>query len=619
MTVPEIEGLTNLRELGRGGFGVVYRAHQPAFGRDVAVKVITGGSVDPAAISRFERECRATGAVSGHPNIVRVHDAGVTSAGDPYLVMDLLPNGTLAQRVEGDGTLDGAAAVTLGIGLAGALETAHRSGIIHRDVKPENVLFSAFGDAQLADFGIARMQDAYETKTGSVSATLAHAAPEVIAGAGASARSDIYSLGSVLYYALAGATPFGRAGEQSLLPLITRISSDPVPDLRGQGVPDALASVVERAMAKAADDRFGSALEMGEALREAAVANGLPAPAVPIADPDEETLAVARAVPSTEAGAVTGATFVRQREAVQPVLPIAPPEPAGMGRGRVLALAAVALAVVLLLLALVVLRADDDEGGVTAGGTTTTSSTSTTTSTTSTPDTTDTTTVEPAVTTEPPPTLPVVIPTTPPTRGTTPSTPTQPPATTTTKPPTRTPDAVTDLRSADPVAVDEINGVPQHVRITLTWRAPADNGGSGPTAYRVRCTLMQGSAVYTGEGHEPAPCRGGIDVGTAPEGASSFQPAVQRVEPGPGTWIKWEVIPQNEAGEGPPAAARPTVPNFVGLKTWQAYPFGRVVGVAIGGAPPTACGRERYTVCEQSRSAGENVPGGATVSVSEQG
>lgn len=608
---PYIEGLSNLRELGRGGFGVVYQAHQPAFGRDVAVKVIPGG-VDADAIARFERECRATGSVSGHPNIVRVHDAGVTADGDPYLVMDLLGGGTLAARVRRDGPVDAAAALSIGVGLAGALETAHRAGVIHRDVKPENVLFSDFGEPQLVDFGIARMQDAYETRTGTVSATLAHAAPEVIAGEPATARSDIYSLGSVLFFALRGEAAFARAGEASLAPMIARISSDPVPDLRPHGVPDAVAAVIERAMAKSPADRYESAEAMGEALRQAGVATDLPTGPVPIA-------ATRVALPTTDTGAAetddTGLTSARPREALVAATP--PPPASALGRSRMLALAALAIAIVLALFAVIVTSGDEEGDDVVAGGPVTTTTVDATTTTVVE----ETTTVPEETTTIPEDVTrtvrePIVVTTVAPTTTRPPTTTTAAPTTTTTAVPIRVASAVVNPRSSDPVAVEEVNGVPQRVRITLQWQPPADNGGSGPTEYRIHCTLMQNSSPYTGPG-EPAPCRGGAYIGSTPAGVTTFQPVVDRVEPGPSTWLRWEIVPMNEAGAGPATTVSVVVPNFVGRMTWEAYPYGRVVGLAVTGGQ-RSCGREPSTICEQSRSVGALLSSGSNVVLYEQ-
>jgi hypothetical protein len=282
---PEIAGLSGPVEVGRGGFGVVYRAHDDRFDREVALKVIRETGLSDEVVARFARECRSLGSLSGHPNIVSIYDAGQTDDGELYLVMEFLPRGSLAERVSKAGAAPPRDVLAWGAALAGALETAHRSGIIHRDVKPENVLFSTFGAPKLVDFGIARMRTAFETRSGQVSATLSHAAPEIIGGAPASAQSDVYSLASVLFHALAGSAPFDRPGEESLAPLIARIATAQPPDLGEQGVPAPLAAVIARGLAKEPADRPATAAAFGQELQDAASALGFPVPEVPVSDP----------------------------------------------------------------------------------------------------------------------------------------------------------------------------------------------------------------------------------------------------------------------------------------------------------------------------------------------
>ncbi len=325
---PEISGLTGFEEIGRGGFGTVYRADDTAHGRTVAVKVLRQ-ALDEDGQARFERECRAAGSLSGHPNIVSIHSSGVTAAGDPYLVMDHLSGGSLADRVAAGGPLAPDGAIELGVGLADALAAAHARGIVHRDVKPENVLFSAFGAPQLVDFGIARMASEFETRSGSISASLAHAPPEVIAGAPASAEGDVYALASTLFFALTGRAPFQGDAEETLAPLIARISTEPPPDLRVDGVPGELAEVIERGLAKSPAERTPSAAAFGEELRAAASALGAVVPPLlaagaPLGGPIDDAAA----------SAVTG--------------PLGD-GPSGQGRGRsrrILGIAVVAVALV---------------------------------------------------------------------------------------------------------------------------------------------------------------------------------------------------------------------------------------------------------------------------------
>jgi serine/threonine protein kinase len=152
-SLPVVPGLERPEAIGRGGFGVVYAADEPAFGRRVAVKVLTTRIGDDEARRGFERECRAMGTLSGHPHIVAVHRGGTTDKGEPYIVMEFMAGGSLADRMALTGPLAWSEVLEIGILIAGALETAHRAGILHLDVKPANVLMSRFAEPALGDFG----------------------------------------------------------------------------------------------------------------------------------------------------------------------------------------------------------------------------------------------------------------------------------------------------------------------------------------------------------------------------------------------------------------------------------------------------------------------------------
>ena len=275
---PVIDGFTDLVEVGRGGFGTVFRARQLDPARDVAIKVLPDVRADSDAYGRFTREFQALAAVGGHPNIATVHACGVTADGSGYLALELLDGGSLGERLRG-GTAPWADAAAWGVQLAGALETAHRAGITHRDIKPENVLFDAAGTPKLVDFGIAGVPGAYRTATGSVTLTLAHAAPEVVAGGRGGVPGDVYSLASTLYAAIAGGAAFAADTDETLVPMLARIATAPVPDLRPQGVPDAVCSALERAMAKDPVDRPASAEAFGMSLQAALAREGVAAAA----------------------------------------------------------------------------------------------------------------------------------------------------------------------------------------------------------------------------------------------------------------------------------------------------------------------------------------------------
>ena len=212
MGVPNINGYADLTVIGQGGFAVVYRATQSALNRSVALKVLSG-LVDPVAISRFERECATIGSLSGHPHVVSVYDAGTTVEGSPYLAMEYLPRGSLADRVQARGPLPTAEILSVGVQLCDALEAAHQAGVLHRDIKPENVLVDMAGQCKLADFGVAAVVegvDSRDTAPGTLLGTVLHLAPEVLEGGRATVTSDVYSLGSTLATLALGKAPFAR-------------------------------------------------------------------------------------------------------------------------------------------------------------------------------------------------------------------------------------------------------------------------------------------------------------------------------------------------------------------------------------------------------------------------
>jgi serine/threonine protein kinase len=263
-----IPGVTDLVEIGRGGFGVVYQGREVDLDRPVAVKVLPV-SLDQRARDRFERERRALGTLSGHPNIVTIYRAGVTDAGNPYLVMELLEGGAMDATLRSRGAIRWEEALALGVAVAGAIETAHRAGVLHRDIKPGNLLMSTHGDPKLADFGIARLQGAPETRSSAITASINHAAPEIIDGRPPSQASDIYALASTLFELVGGHAPFARPGDESIISVLARIARDPVPDLRAKGVPDVLARILEQGMAKDPAQRPRTAQAFGELLRDA--------------------------------------------------------------------------------------------------------------------------------------------------------------------------------------------------------------------------------------------------------------------------------------------------------------------------------------------------------------
>lgn len=208
-------GLFDAEEIGRGGFGVVYRCAQRSLDRVVAVKVLST-EIDEDGLERFLREEHAMGRLSGHPNIVDILQVDVTPSGRPFIVMPYATRGSLEQVVRDSGPLSWVDSLRVGVKLSGAIETAHRAQVLHRDVKPANVLLSRYGEPQLTDFGIARIPGGFRTSTSLITGSPAFTAPEVLKGDEPTVRSDIYGLGSTLFALLTGHAAYERqAGRRS--------------------------------------------------------------------------------------------------------------------------------------------------------------------------------------------------------------------------------------------------------------------------------------------------------------------------------------------------------------------------------------------------------------------
>lgn len=259
-------GFDEAVEIGYGGFGVVYRCRQEHLERVVAVKVLSADP-NPENLARFMREQRAMGRISGHPNIVELYQVGVTRGNRPFLVMPYHGHGSLEARIRTGGPLPWDQTLRIGIKIAGALESAHRAGILHRDVKPANILLTDYDEPQLSDFGIARIIGGFETAAEALMCSPAYTAPEVLQGLAPSVMSDVYSLGATLFCALTGHAAFERRSGEQVVAQFLRITSEPLPDLRESDFPEMLCAAIENAMHRSAERRPGSAAEFGEQLR----------------------------------------------------------------------------------------------------------------------------------------------------------------------------------------------------------------------------------------------------------------------------------------------------------------------------------------------------------------
>ena len=259
-------------EIGRGGMGVVYSAHDTRLGRSVAIKMLPPeATADPDRHRRFVQEARAASALN-HPNIVTIHEIDEDN-GTTFIAMELV-DGTRLDSLIAQGPLPVAMALEYASQVASALDAAHASGIVHRDIKPANILITRDGRAKVLDFGLAKLVErgpaketmtGLETRPGLIMGTAAYMSPEQAEGRPVTARSDIFSLGAVLYEMLSGRRPF--AGHSDL-GLITSILRDQPPALRSvrPGVPPDVQAIVDRCLAKNPDARYADARALKTAL-----------------------------------------------------------------------------------------------------------------------------------------------------------------------------------------------------------------------------------------------------------------------------------------------------------------------------------------------------------------
>src|SRR6202046_2958530 len=251
--------LTHL--IARGGMAQVYRAMDRQLERPVALKVLFPElSVDRTFVERFRREAQAAANLS-HPNIVPVFDWGEDD-GSYFIVMEYVDGRALSAVLKDPEPLPPRQIASIGAGVAAALAFAHRHGVIHRDVKPGNVLITPDGEVKVTDFGIARAVNTEEslTPTGAVMGTAAYFSPEQAEGKAVDARSDIYSLGVVLYEMAVGKPPF--TGDSPVAVASKHVRDQPIlPRVANPAVPTALEAVIMKAMAKNPDDRYPTAEE----------------------------------------------------------------------------------------------------------------------------------------------------------------------------------------------------------------------------------------------------------------------------------------------------------------------------------------------------------------------
>jgi eukaryotic-like serine/threonine-protein kinase len=255
-----------VRPLGSGGMGEVYLARDRVLGRDVALKVLRGQYAgDEEFAERFKREAMSAASLS-HPNIVQVYDRGETEEGASYIAMEYVPGGTLKERISKEGPLEAADAAALGAQVAEALGAAHDRGMVHRDIKPQNVLLAARGGAKVADFGIARAgSSATISRTGSVMGTAGYMSPEQALSKPATPKSDLYSLGVVLYEALTGELPY--TADNPIAVSMKHVNEPLRPPIElNPRIPRGMNALVTKLLAKDPEDRYADAEELADDL-----------------------------------------------------------------------------------------------------------------------------------------------------------------------------------------------------------------------------------------------------------------------------------------------------------------------------------------------------------------
>ena len=256
-------------ELGRGAMGVVYKATDPVLGRPVAIKTINM-ALERDGIenyeARFYQEARAAGGLS-HPNIITIYDVGKT--GDiAYMAMEFVEGVELRELLAHGRPLPLAQAISIAAQVSEGLAYAHERGIVHRDIKPPNIMVAPSGSVKIADFGIARIRASESlTQTGMMLGSPKYMSPEHVLGKRADQRGDIFSLGIILYEMLTGVAPFGGETLTALMYQIVNLAP-PAPSARNPEIPELLDYIVAKMLAKSLDERYQSAAEVASDLRE---------------------------------------------------------------------------------------------------------------------------------------------------------------------------------------------------------------------------------------------------------------------------------------------------------------------------------------------------------------
>lgn len=303
-----IPGIADVIEIGRSSTYTTYRVRDTGTGQYVFIKVIHAGERPPSVVARFSAEQAVLVELASHPNLISVFGHGVTTAGEQFVVTEMTNLTTVAHRFSTPPQMTGPEVLRLGVRAAGALESVHRGGVVHGDLRADNIALSELGEPGVSDVGLVTLTGASVAASGDPR-DLEYSSPEQLDGQYLTPASDQYSLAAVLYHLFAGEAAFVRPGDTSVVPVIKRIATDPPPDLTAKGVPPAAAEVVHKALGKSTSDRYPNLQAFARALQQAEVALGLPMTDLTVMTPDTHLPTVWGATtPAPAAPATVGPT-----------------------------------------------------------------------------------------------------------------------------------------------------------------------------------------------------------------------------------------------------------------------------------------------------------------------
>jgi serine/threonine protein kinase len=270
-----IPGIADIVEIGRTAAYTTYRVRDSGSGQFVLIKIVHALGRPQSVVERFSREQDVLVELAGHPNLISIFGHGATTGGEQFVVTELTSPTTVADRFTTTPPMTGPEVLRLGVRAAGALESVHRGGVLHGDLRASNIVLAETGEPSVADAGLVTLTGASVAATGDPR-DLEHASPEQLEGQYLTPASDQYSLAATLYHLLAGEAAFVRPTDTSVVPVIKRIATDAPPDLKAKGVPPGAADVVLKALSKNPSDRYPSMQAFARALQQAEMAVGLP-------------------------------------------------------------------------------------------------------------------------------------------------------------------------------------------------------------------------------------------------------------------------------------------------------------------------------------------------------